>query len=254
MLTDDRAPSQLSCHGYGTLFAALLVTMFHPLMRLLALMALLAITANAQTRNQVGLSLPERARQLEPYFVDSARRHNIDPRILRILCFIESRYRVNAVSPKGARGPMQLMPDTARRYGVINPHEPKQAIEAAAQYIRDLLAKFRGRLDLALAAYNAGEGTVQSFLTGRPLVLPSGRVINPNRVFTGGVPPYKETQNYVRQAFKILRVSAPLASRSTKTSTLTAAQFGNRDFTFDVTVEDSTSKELAERTAFIAVP
>jgi hypothetical protein len=66
------------------------------------------------------------------------------------------------------------------------------------------LRKFGGQVDLALAAYNAGEGTVSSFRTGKPLVLPDGRVVNPRGVVTGGVPPYAETQRYVRSVLTML--------------------------------------------------
>lgn len=99
---------------------------------------------------------------------------------------------------------MQFMPATARRYGLQDPHDPKAAIDAAAHYLRDLLTKFGGRVDLALAAYNAGEGTVESFQTGRPLVLSTGKIINPHGVITGGVPPYQETETYVRSAIRLL--------------------------------------------------
>ncbi len=99
---------------------------------------------------------------------------------------------------------MQFMPATARRYGLQNPHDPKAAIDAAAHYLRDLLTKFGGRLDLALAAYNAGEGTVESFQIGKPLVLATGQIINPHGVITGGVPPYRETETYVRSAIRLL--------------------------------------------------
>ena len=128
----------------------------------------------------------------------------IDPRLLRIVCFIESRYRLDAVSPKGARGPMQFMPHTAKRFGIKNPHDPQQAIDAAARYLRDLMRTFGGRLDLTLAAYNAGEETVESFQTGRPLVLASGKTINRRGQITGGIPPYRETQHYVRSAIALL--------------------------------------------------
>jgi len=96
------------------------------------------------------------------------------------------------------------MPDTAKRFGVRNPHDPQQAIDAAARYLRDLLRKFGGLLDLALAAYNAGEGTVESFQTGRPLVLAGGKIINRRGLITGGIPPYRETQDYVRSAIALL--------------------------------------------------
>jgi soluble lytic murein transglycosylase-like protein len=104
---------------------------------------------------------------------------------------------------------MQFMPDTAKRFGVRNPHDPQQAIDAAARYLRDLLMKFGGRLDLALAAYNAGEGTVQSFQTGRPLALASGKIINRRGQITGGIPPYRETQEYVRSIIALLSSQNP---------------------------------------------
>jgi soluble lytic murein transglycosylase-like protein len=169
---------------------------------LLIVLVLLVMTSKAasQIQSDNDVSIRERARRIEPFITESSRRYGVDPRLLRILCFIESRYRLDAVSPKGARGPMQFMPDTAKRFGVRNPHDPQQAIDAAARYLRDLLMKFGGRLDLALAAYNAGEGTVESFQTGRPLVLASGKIINRRGQITGGIPPYRETQDYVRSA------------------------------------------------------
>jgi soluble lytic murein transglycosylase-like protein len=114
--------------------------MIHKLVHALVLLLLLGISINAQQR-QVS-SIRQRARSLEPYFLDSARRYGIDPRILRVLCYLESRFRLEAISPKGARGPMQFMPETAARYGLTNPHDPKTAIDAAARYFRDLLRRF----------------------------------------------------------------------------------------------------------------
>jgi soluble lytic murein transglycosylase-like protein len=158
----------------------------------------------AQSHREVGPSLQERSRQLEPLIVESAKRYGIDPRILSSVCFTESRYRLDAISPKGARGLMQFMPDTARRYGLQDPHDPRAAIDAGARYLRDLLFRFNGRLDLALAAYNAGEGTVESFLTGIPLRLTSGKIINPRGLITGGFPPYIETRAYVDSIIRLL--------------------------------------------------
>ncbi len=112
------------------------------------------------------------------------------------------------VSPKGARGPMQFMPDTATKYGLSNPHDPRAAIDAAARYLRDLFNRFGGRMDLALAAYNSGEGTVKSYLTGRPLVLRTGKLINARGVVTSGIPPYAETRNYVSSIMRAVPESA----------------------------------------------
>ncbi|HKO63057.1 MAG TPA: lytic transglycosylase domain-containing protein [Pyrinomonadaceae bacterium] len=173
---------------------------------LLAVIMLFLFSSNAasQIKRDTESPIRERAQRIEPFIRESSKRYGIDPQLLRILCFIESRYRLDAVSSRGARGPMQFMPDTAKRFGLKNPHDPQQSIDAAARYLRDLLRTFGGRLDLALAAYNAGEGTVQSFRTGRPLVLASGKIINRRGRITGGIPPYRETQQYVRSAITFL--------------------------------------------------
>ncbi len=174
--------------------------MFQKTLLAVTMLLLFSSSVASQIRRDTESSIRERALRIEPFIRESSKRYGIDPQLLRILCFIESRYRLDAVSPKGARGPMQFMPDTAKRFGLKNPHDPQQSIDAAARYLRELLRKFGGRLDLALAAYNAGEGTVESFQTGRPLVLASGKIINRRGRITGGVPPYRETQAYVRSA------------------------------------------------------
>ena len=91
----------------------------------------------------------------------------------------ESHFNVHAVSPKNARGLMQLMPGTAARFGVRRVHDPAQNISGGTRYLRELLNRFKNRVDLVLASYNAGEGAVAKF---------------GNRV-----PPYKETRNYVKK-------------------------------------------------------
>jgi soluble lytic murein transglycosylase-like protein len=174
------------------------------LLRSLAVLLFVSATSLAQTRTQSDLSMQQRASELEPLIVQAATRYGIDPRLLEMICFVESRFKVDAVSPKGARGLMQFMPDTAARYGLTNPHDPKAAIDAAAHYLRDLLNRFGGRVDLAVAAYNAGEGAVESFRSGRPLTLANGKVINVRGLITGGIPPYLETQSYVRQIIQLL--------------------------------------------------
>jgi soluble lytic murein transglycosylase-like protein len=171
------------------------------------LMVMSVIASIAAQNRRDDRALHERAIRLEPFIVAAGKRYGVDARILRAICFIESRYRINAVSTKGARGPMQFMPDTAARYGLHDPYNPEQAIDAAARYLRDLLRKFGGRVDLALAAYNAGEGTVSSFVTGKPLVLRDGRIVNARGVVTGGIPPYAETRMYVRSVLALLNSS-----------------------------------------------
>src|SRR5215208_1362340 len=154
--------------------------MIHRLVHVFVLLLLVGANINAQQR--ADFSIKQRAQSLEPYFLDSAKRYGIDPRILRVLCYLESRFQLTAISPKGARGPMQFMPETAARYGLSNPHNPKAAIDAAARYFRDLLLRFDGGIHLAFAAYNAGEGTVEAFKNGHALQLKNGRVINAAQV------------------------------------------------------------------------
>ena len=215
------------------------------------ILLLLTATTMAQAGRDPGPTLQERAAQLEPVIVESAKRYGIDPRILRTVCFIESRYRLDAVSPKGARGPMQFMPDTARRYGLQDPHNPRAAIDAAAHYLRDLLFRFDGRLDLALAAYNAGEGTVESFLTGRPLRLTSGKIINPRGLVTGGLPPYAETRTYVNSILRLFAQHSPQAPTVAlmRMSTDSKPRSSKaRDFSLDVTESDTSHLSLNAKT------
>ncbi len=105
-------------------------------------------------------------------------RYGVDPYFIYCVIQQESGFSSTAVSSKGAQGLMQLMPGTAARYGVMNANDPAQNIMGGTRYLKDLLRLFPGRIDLVLAGYNAGEGAVIKY----------GQTI----------PPYKETQNYVR--------------------------------------------------------
>jgi soluble lytic murein transglycosylase-like protein len=111
------------------------------------------------------------------HILAAARAYGLDPALIHAVISAESAYNNLARSPRGARGLMQLMPDTARRYGVTNPLDPEQNIYGGAAYLKDLLVLFDDDLQLALAAYNAGEGAVM----------------------THGyrIPPYRETIQYV---------------------------------------------------------
>lgn len=155
---------------------------------------------------------------------------------------------------------MQFMPDTAKRFGVRNPHDPRQAIDAAARYLRELLRRFGGRLDLALAAYNAGEGTIQSFRTGRPLVLASGKIINRRGRITGGIPPYHETQEYVRSAIAFFTgeqvKSLELAARSIQNNSASPLMSSRnlRPNSSNRSTHSSLSASERESTLFIEVP
>src|ERR1051326_3154612 len=220
--------------------------MTHRVVHVLVLLLLVSISVNAQQR--ADFSIKQRSQSLEPYFLDSAKRYGIDPRILRVLCYLESRFRLTAISPKGARGPMQFMPETAARYGLNNPHDPKAAIDAAARYFRDLLRKFDGRIDLAFAAYNAGEGAVRAFQNGRVLRLANGKVINAARLVTGGIPPYHETRNYVRLAIDILRGGGLINTMPLSRSKTNVSLTTTRDFTIEVTLTEAHSNSrLSER-------
>lgn len=145
-----------------------------------------------------------RARQFEPIIVDAARKHGVNPRLLWVIAYLETRFDPNQKSRAGARGLMQFMPATASRYGLDDPYNPLAAIEAAARYVRDLAIRFGNRADLALAAYNAGETTVEAYLMGRTISV-EGRVINPKGIVTGGIPPYHETQKYVADGLQLLK-------------------------------------------------
>ena len=116
---------------------------------------------------------------------ESAKKYELDPLLLHAVIRAESGYNAQAISPKGARGLMQLMPDTGLRFGVKNLLDPRENLKAGAQYLRWLLTLFDGDIELALAGYNAGE----------------------NAVIRAGyrVPPYNETRNYVPKVLKYYR-------------------------------------------------
>lgn len=102
----------------------------------------------------------------------------VDPRFIHAVINQESKYNTKAVSPVGAQGLMQMMPATAERFGLKDPFDPAANVEAGTKYLKWLLKRFDGDVSLALAGYNAGEGAVDKYK---------------------GVPPYSETQNYVKK-------------------------------------------------------
>lgn len=119
---------------------------------------------------------------VDSYIIESGRRNSVDPLLLYSIMHQESTFKASAMSNKGARGLMQLMPGTALRFGVNSIWDPKQNIEGGTRYMRFLLDKFNGDVRLALAGYNAGEGAVMKY--------------------GYRVPPYSETQEYVRRISK----------------------------------------------------
>src|SRR5262245_58095229 len=146
-----------------------------------------------------------RARLYESLIVAASIKHHVDPRLLWTVAWLESRFQPHVTSRIGARGMMQFMPETARRYGLRDPFDPAQAVDAAARYMRNLQEMFGRRLDLILASYNAGEGAVKAFRSGRKLILSDGRVINP-RGIKSAIPPYRETVNYVSNGAQVFRM------------------------------------------------
>lgn len=144
------------------------------------------------------------ARPYEQFIVSAAVKHEADPFLLRVVGYMETRFNPAAISKRGARGMMQFMPATAARYGLGDPHNPQAAIDAAARYLRDLAVRFDHRADLVLAAYNAGEATVEAYLKGCTIVV-GNRIINPKGIITGGVPPYRETRSYVARGMTLLK-------------------------------------------------
>lgn len=114
---------------------------------------------------------------------EKARRYRVDPKLVHAVIQTESAYDAAAISSAGAVGLMQLMPDTAKRYGVVDRRDPDQNIEGGTRYLKDLIEMFTPNLDLAVAAYNAGENAVIKY--------------------NYTIPPYPETQNYVRQVLSL---------------------------------------------------
>ncbi|MDM8525816.1 lytic transglycosylase domain-containing protein [Desulfococcaceae bacterium HSG8] len=116
-----------------------------------------------------------------PIIVKAASRHQVDPALIKAIIMAESGYDPDAVSKRGARGLMQLMPRTAKELGVKDSFDPEHNINGGVKYFKQLLDKFEGKVRLAVAAYNAGIRKVKKY---------------------GGIPPFKATRRYVRKVFK----------------------------------------------------
>ena len=136
--------------------------------------------------------------EFDPFIEDAAAKFGVSSDLIRAIITVESAFDEYAVSSKGAKGLMQLMPATARRFGVANPFDAQQAIMGGTEYLSYLLGLFRGNIDLAAAGYNAGENAVLRY---------------------GGVPPYKETRNYVIRVNQALGSGPVIMSASAETRT-----------------------------------
>jgi soluble lytic murein transglycosylase-like protein len=119
----------------------------------------------------------------EEFIQEAADRFGVDAALIRAVIRTESAFDAYAVSPVGAQGLMQLMPALSEELGVMDPFDPRENIMAGTRYLADLLAYHSNNIPLALASYNAGPGTVQRY---------------------GGIPPYKETEKYVRTIVELL--------------------------------------------------
>jgi hypothetical protein len=160
---------------------------------------------------------------IDSYILDSGRRNSVDPLLLYAIMHQESTFKPRAMSNKGARGLMQLMPGTALRFGVSSIWDPRQNIEGGTRYMRFLLDMFDGDVQLALAGYNAGEGAVMKY--------------------GYRIPPYGETQEYVRRIsrrYDLIR--DPLAFRNANNLT--------RDQVAAVQNRESTPLSMYERSVF----
>ncbi|HEX8143980.1 MAG TPA: lytic transglycosylase domain-containing protein [Pyrinomonadaceae bacterium] len=116
-------------------------------------------------------------RELDLIIFRAGKQYGVDPRLLHAVIWQESKYKIQARSHAGAQGLMQMIPATARRFGCADVNDPAANVQAGTRYLRFLLKRFNGNVSLALAGYNAGEGSVDKY---------------------DGIPPYNETQNYVR--------------------------------------------------------
>jgi soluble lytic murein transglycosylase-like protein len=125
--------------------------------------------------------MSERVKAFKPTIEALSQQHGVDSKLVMALIKQESGFNPNAVSSAGAQGLMQLMPATAKGLGVTNPMDPTQNLAGGIKYLKSMLDRHNGNIPLALASYNAGPGAVAKY---------------------DGIPPYKETQNYVRSILK----------------------------------------------------
>jgi len=137
-------------------------------------------------------ALLARSAQYDSIIESASASTSIEPELLRAVIVVESGFDAKAVSPKGARGLMQLMPATARAFGARNASDPRQNVHAGARYLRALMDRYHDDLELVLAAYNAGEVAVERH----------------NRQ----IPPFRETRDYVPRVLRIYRELRALSS------------------------------------------
>ena len=145
--------------------------------------------SQSRTADSPNLSSKLGRPSLDRVIQQSASRHQVDPDLVRAIVRVESNFDPYAVSLRGAQGLMQLIPATAQRFGVRDAFDPRANLEGGVRYLRYLIDLYGGDLELALAAYNAGENAVSRY---------------------NGVPPYRETRNYLRKISRIYPLDWPL--------------------------------------------
>ncbi len=178
---------------------------------------------NSDNKTEFSSYLGE-TKSLDKIFNEAAAKYNVPVELLKAIGKAESNFNANAVSRAGAQGVMQLMPATAKGLGVTNSFDPEQNIMGGSKYIAGLLKKYDGNTSLALAAYNAGSGNVAKY---------------------DGIPPFKETQNYVKKVLKYYgqgNIEITAANTSTKGNTFGAVA---NNFVGAVSVPTPTASNLS---------
>lgn len=160
-----------------------------------------AQTEKASQSFQTAFKEASKTESMDAIFAEAAARYGVSEKLLKSVAKAESNFNAKAVSKAGAIGVMQLMPATARSLGVTDPYDPRQNIMGGAKYLKENLDRFGGNVSLALAAYNAGPNAVQKY---------------------GGIPPYKETQNYVKTVTSYMNGSPISAGKTVEKSSTTA--------------------------------
>src|SRR5690349_6231845 len=159
-------------------FAIISLFLFSNLTGLLFSRALAPVVVASTTQFQIPADIPSSGDpKLDRIIFEAGEKEGVDPRFIHAVIWQESKYKVDARSHAGAQGLMQLIPATAKRFGCEHPDDPQENVTAGTKYLGWLLKRFSGNVELALAGYNAGEGSVDKY---------------------DGIPPYDETQNYVK--------------------------------------------------------